>query len=324
MKTSNKVSQIEKAGIYTLAKLEDFGIAEGDVKEFRANAIVEVTPDLARTLLERNESNRTPTQGRISSYAKQMLAGEWTLNGETIKIDNEGRLIDGQNRLSAVVKAGVAVTMEISVGMPTTSFTTIDTGKCRTAGDIVSIYGKQNASVIAAALKMIIEYERGFSIGRSNGRYSDSSVGNARAFDITNKDIEMALTKYANIEVFLPQRKQVQTLGYKPLFAALHYLMSTYDSEMAEKFFTNLYHGEFMQDGKLKRDAKIKDLREELMRMYANRHDKRNCSTWTIASMVIKTWNGFVTGSPVRTVRVKAGEKQQRIIDPYHIHSAVV
>ena len=35
--------------------------------------------------------------------------GEWQLTGEVIKLDDEGRVRDGQNRLHAIVEAGVPV-----------------------------------------------------------------------------------------------------------------------------------------------------------------------------------------------------------------------
>lgn len=316
MKTSNKVSQIEKAGIYTLAKLEDFGIAEDDVKEFRANAIVEVTPELARLFLETNDYNRNISPRRVIAYTADILKGKWEINGETIKFDASGKLIDGQHRLSAIIRAGVTVPIEISFGLPYNSFTTIDTGKCRTAGDIVSIYGtKENSALIAGALKMLIDYELGREIGGNGQHLTNSRVNSSTTNTITNQMIQDAYVANEHIVDYIPTVKAIRTIGHRPLFTTLHYLFAKVDKYKADIFFENLYHGEYSIGEKLFRDNSIKLLRERLMNMYAHRERKGYNSNKTIAAMTIKVWNAFISGNEVKRIGKEGEVSQQRILD---------
>ena len=77
-----------------------------------------VTPALALEWLEKMGANRSVAQRYVEAFARDMRAGEWTLNGETIKFDVQGRLVDGQHRLWAVVQADVTVEMDVARDVP--------------------------------------------------------------------------------------------------------------------------------------------------------------------------------------------------------------
>ena len=73
-----------------------------------------ITPDKAQEYLKKNcKNNRRINERRISIYAEDMRDGKWQLNGEAIKFNKKGILIDGQHRLMAIIKSGVAVKMLI-------------------------------------------------------------------------------------------------------------------------------------------------------------------------------------------------------------------
>ena len=69
-------------------------------------SIERIGPEAAKEMLECNVDNRSPKK---SALAKALEDGEWQLNGETIVFSDTGRLIDGQNRLIAVIKTGVPI-----------------------------------------------------------------------------------------------------------------------------------------------------------------------------------------------------------------------
>lgn len=71
-----------------------------------------ITPEIAKNYLAMNcDNNRRIQQRRVDVYAEMMKAGEWKLNGEGIHFDSNGHLLNGQHRLSAIVKSGVTVQM---------------------------------------------------------------------------------------------------------------------------------------------------------------------------------------------------------------------
>jgi hypothetical protein len=66
-----------------------------------------VTPELAKQWLEANTHNRPLSEELVIAYMVDMLDGRWQYNGDAIRFDHTGRLIDGQHRLHACIEAGV-------------------------------------------------------------------------------------------------------------------------------------------------------------------------------------------------------------------------
>ena len=81
--------------------------------------VVRMTPDMARAILKNNPNNRNVKRDRVSLYASDMEKGRWQLNGESIVIDADGNLKDGQHRLMAVVKSQCTVPMIVVSGVDT-------------------------------------------------------------------------------------------------------------------------------------------------------------------------------------------------------------
>jgi hypothetical protein len=121
---------------------------------------VSVTPDLAKQLLSQNNGNRNVVQARVDFYASQIAKGLWKLSHQGIAVSKSGRLIDGQHRLAAVIKAGIAIDLMVTTGLPDSVFDVVDTGRARRARDTLSIAGAKSSSTLAAAIKLKLLYER--------------------------------------------------------------------------------------------------------------------------------------------------------------------
>lgn len=103
---------------------------------------ISVSPALAESILTGNTDNRPVDQSRVNRYAKQMAAGYWKeTSAELVQIASNGRLIDGQHRLKAIIQSGVTVTMTVVDGCDADTFDVIDTGKTRTHNDVFAIDG---------------------------------------------------------------------------------------------------------------------------------------------------------------------------------------
>lgn len=72
-----------------------------------------VSPGQAQLWLDDAARNRKLSQLRIDRYAAAMLRGDWLETGQGITFDEFGKLIDGQHRLSGIVKAQKSVRMLI-------------------------------------------------------------------------------------------------------------------------------------------------------------------------------------------------------------------
>lgn len=99
----------------------------------------EVTPAMARKWLEGNHLNRMINNQRVNTFARDMKAGRWRDNGETICFDTTGALLNGQHRLSAVVKSGCPVMMSCIFGVEDGG--NYDTGRPRNSRDTLILNG---------------------------------------------------------------------------------------------------------------------------------------------------------------------------------------
>ena len=116
--------------------------------------IVEMTPQWASELLATNADNRTLNLTRVTELASAIQNEEFLFNGESVKIDQSGKLIDGQHRLSAVVAANSPLKMLLVKGLCSESAVTIDTGKKRSLSDVLHMHGVQYRVVVSAFLNL--------------------------------------------------------------------------------------------------------------------------------------------------------------------------
>lgn len=88
--------------------------------------VVTVSPELARLYLEGNTENRNVRESRVKMLAEVITRGEWVTTHQGIAISSNGRLLDGQHRLLAIVKAGKSVDVMVTTGADESSFSAID------------------------------------------------------------------------------------------------------------------------------------------------------------------------------------------------------
>lgn len=102
-----------------------------------------VTPQQAEEWLYKNaDFQRKLRDSIVDKYARDMINGQWKLTHQGIAFDTKGRLIDGQHRLAAVVKAGVPVKMLVVRDSPSEAYDHLDLGYGRTAVDVLKAQGE--------------------------------------------------------------------------------------------------------------------------------------------------------------------------------------
>ncbi len=124
-----------------------------------------ITPAIAAKLLKRNEKNRNINKNAVDQYARDMEAGRWMFNGEALKIATDGRVLDGQHRLLACVQSGQPFVTVVVTGIEDRAQFTMDQGHKRTASDHFKLQGLKNASIIAAAARVLWVWHRGSTLG---------------------------------------------------------------------------------------------------------------------------------------------------------------
>lgn len=104
-----------------------------------------ITPEVARKYLERNVNNRNVNKERVSIYARDILAGNWT-PGSSIGFFENGDLADGQHRLLAVVEANTPAMFVVIRNLPYESKLNHNGGMVQTAANSIKMYsGKDDA-----------------------------------------------------------------------------------------------------------------------------------------------------------------------------------
>src|SRR4051812_8322853 len=78
---------------------------------------IEITPTLAKYLLDLNTQNRPVNDQFVRQYAYDMEKSRWMFTGDTLKLTRSGRLIDGQKRLMAVELSKTKQTFNLQLGL---------------------------------------------------------------------------------------------------------------------------------------------------------------------------------------------------------------
>lgn len=115
---------------------------------------VMMTPTWAQELLDKNHpKNRTAKTKRIEQYARDMRQGFWILTPEAICVDLDGWLTNGQNRLSAVIRADVDVPMLLITGCPKKAIGAQDQGAIRNVLDVSRMAGDAMSNNDASCIR---------------------------------------------------------------------------------------------------------------------------------------------------------------------------
>jgi len=72
-------------------------------------SLEQITPDKARKYLENNKDNRNIREKRVGAIARDIQSGKWEVTHQSVAFDKTGRVIDGQHRLTAIIKADIPV-----------------------------------------------------------------------------------------------------------------------------------------------------------------------------------------------------------------------
>jgi hypothetical protein len=121
-----------------------------------------VTPEVALDWLTRNDNNRTVSKKHVRMLADMMSAGKFHFVGDPIRFDGDGRLLDGQHRLHAIVESETAHPMLVVRGLEPEAQAFMDAGRKRTPGDQLAVaLGIRNASRAASIVRTYLMWREG-------------------------------------------------------------------------------------------------------------------------------------------------------------------
>lgn len=123
-------------------------------------SVVTVTPELAEEWIDNNNKrNRKIRAGVVERYAHDMENGNWVYNGEAIQFDTNNNLMNGQHRLKAIIRSGLAQPLLIVTGLDPAAHMTLDNGARRLPGDVLTISGYSEGRMLSAVANFLLTLE---------------------------------------------------------------------------------------------------------------------------------------------------------------------
>lgn len=247
----------------------------------------EITPADAEEILEANtENNRNIKLAQVDKYARDMMAGRWEDNGETIKIDTNGKLIDGQHRMRAVLESGATMHFWVARGLPPETIHTVDVGVSRKYSDQLKISGHGNTMQLGAFLRRVFLWDRG--LRTTKGTMSPSNV-----------ELDDYLANNEELISLAMSRAQDCAKYFKPLTpsvaAAAFFLCARKDMAMANEYFDKLIDPANIDSG------------HPVMRLRSRLYNtQRKLSPDEKLALTCRAWNHFRAGESVETIVVAA------------------
>lgn len=258
-----------------------------------------ITPTIARTYLAQNTGNRKLRKSHVELLARSMADGEWDHRGSaTIKISEEGKLIDGQHRLHAVILSGASVIMRVETGVPESVFTLIDTGLPRRNSDFFAFRGHtKHQNVIAAASN--IAYALHFGIQRLGTKvpfYKALKI--ADGYDI-----------YGSVEFVTGHREYLRATAQvvsTSVLSGVHAVLKSVDPQKADEFIRGYIVGD-----NLDANNPILVYRNRIQQMRLSH--THSLPQKVLIHMLVKSWNLWFNGETCERANVRADSERPAI-----------
>ncbi|MCW2240768.1 hypothetical protein [Azospirillum canadense] len=267
-----------------------------------------VGPDEARTLLERNTSNRGKVEPITARYARDMEAGEFrSLNGQTVKMAETGRLLDAQHRMEAILRSGESLPFVFVEGLPETVFVAMDRTDTRTFKDVLLDRKVSNAGTIAAATKLEYLWEQ-------------SRFKKVHGVSPSNPELTAVLARNPGLEDGHWYNDDKMRQRMVPAACCwIEYRLKQADAALAAEFLAKLKSGAGLEEGDpiLVLRERLTDLREERKNARAGKGGETGAAMGGTelqiyqAALTILAWNAWVKGKAItaRTLAWKGVEK---------------
>lgn len=251
-----------------------------------------ITPDLAAQWLEANYRNRPLRERGSDAYGRDAEGGKWVLTGDTIKFDWFGRLVDGQHRLTAVVKSGRSIESLVVWGVDPEARKFTDTGMARLFRDVLLMDGVEHSDILAPAVRRVALWNNGERVDFKRDK-------------VTPAEHEETLEKHPEL-IHCVQFAASLTLNgirvSRSLLAFMYWVLLHANPEEAEEFMTRVGTGANLPDG-----DPILRLRTWVSEY--GRRDRRFDIEFVWKAAV--TWNAWMEGRTLKKVQLPRGGIQQ-------------
>jgi hypothetical protein len=260
-----------------IAANDQFDALLADLDTYRYEPQIPVTPSLARRLIDLNaDNNRNLLTRTVDMYARDMINNRWReKTGQTVKVNRNGRLLDGQHRMHAVVASGRTILFDLTLGIEPEEITVVDSHKPRGHDAVIKTAGGGDLQGVSSCVKWVWAYDRGARVGTS-GTNNPSPMEIVEKYRSDANMFEAAAKRGADC--------QGRGVCAKSIGATAYYLLSRLDKPEADDMFDMLVSGVYGLPDPSK--LSVYHLRETLIR----RREKRLTRPEQLALFMV-AWN---------------------------------
>lgn len=279
---------------------------------------IKVGPAEAKKLMESmDENNRALRHTHILRLAEKMKAGLWRANGEVIKVDKYGTVVDGQHRLLAIIKSGVTVEMDIVYGLENDAVYSMDEGASRQLRDKVSrefpdLKSKKLHRDVSEIYTKVIDYVTTTDDGyKAWGRRNRGAWNYPEVFAWIKKNQE-------SLEYIIGRCKSEEGKGFmRPLSAmgAMYFVCREVDQKKADKFFDLMIEATSYPKGK---EDPAYWCRKEIEALHARRSKEQgsDLARWPYMAVISRAFNAFLRNEKIKSaaeLRVSRANPFQKV-----------
>lgn len=239
-------------------------------------SVVEVTPKMAREWLARDTGPQRQVTRYVQAYARDMRDGAWRINGETLILGSDGRVLDGRKRLMACMEADTSFVTVLADNVDAGSFDTINAQRARKAPDFLFIRREEHYRTLSAVLNLVLKYYQGLRGGSRTA---------------TPRDTLFVLDLRPEIRESVAQTSGLGRLGWHTVAAATHHLASRVDRAKADVFFHRLVSGETYGEN---------DPAAHLRRAFEG---STGAGQTRMMALAIRAWNAEYLNKPLKVLR---------------------
>ncbi len=188
-----------------------------------------VTPEVAAELLREDKKmpNRRISDKHVDTIADDIEGGRFYTTNQGIGIDDNGSLIDGQHRLSAIIKTGKPQWLVVVRGLDPAAMLAVDRNRRRTLANHYQILEKGHATILASSALLVarakLAWFKGWRISSARGAvFSDY-----RKMEVADRIAsEIDLDKASSVARKLNDKKAGGP-GFPPSVGAAFYYLTT-------------------------------------------------------------------------------------------------
>ncbi|MCB5908606.1 hypothetical protein [Streptomyces pinistramenti] len=234
----------------------------------------------------------------MNMITQQISNGDFQLTHQGIALDGtieDGKLLDGQHRLLAIIRAEVPVEMFVFEDVPPETFTVLDTGKRRSGGDVLTLAGEKDTMLLAATIRHV-HLLRTMPSGAWAG--SKSRITNNELMEIFRenpdgfRDAVRTGRNLGNCTTMIP------TAGATAYFLTREAAPETPTGEWLDGLYSGANLGPV--------DPRLAFIKA--MQQMRGQRSQRRTNTRAHVGIYIKAWNAWVANKPVKTLRLQKGE----------------